>query len=150
MNRIKSIIGMLAAVVLAASCDKEQPVQEYLDVTPNNIAGEWELVEWKGAALDEGTYFYIDLVRKDKEFTIYQNFDSMGEMPHVVTGNFNLETDVLLGAIIRGVYDYSEGYWSHQYEVNDLTENTMTWVALDDPTFVQKFVRCTIPSELKK
>lgn len=150
MNRIKSIIVMLAAVVLAASCDKEQPAQKYLDVNANNLAGEWELVEWKGVALDEGTYFYIDLIRKDKEFIIYQNFDSMGEMPHVVTGNFNLETDVELGAIIRGMYDYSEGYWSHKYEVNDLTENTMIWVAVDDPTFVQKFVRCTIPSELKK
>ncbi len=150
MNRIKSIFVVLAALLLTIACNKEeQPVVEYLDVTPNNISGEWQLVEWKGAALDEDTYFYIDLVRKDREFVIYQNFDSMGDMPHVVTGNFNIETDLVKGAIISGMYDYSEGYWAHQYEVNDLTSTTMTWVAVDDPAFVQKFERCEIPAELK-
>ena len=71
-------------------------------------------------------------------------------MPHVVTGNFNIETDVEKGAIIRGIYDYDEGYWSHEYEVNELTEDTMTWVATDDPNFVQKFVRVeAIPEHIK-
>lgn len=149
MNRIKSMFFVLAALLTVACNREEQPVVEYLDVTPNNISGEWQLVEWKGAALDEDTYFYIDLVRKDREFVIYQNFDSMGNMPHVMTGNFNIETDLVKGAIITGMYDYSEGFWAHQYEVNDLTANTMTWVAVDDAEFVQKFVRCEITAELK-
>ena len=149
MNRFKSIIAMLAAVTLAASCGKEEPVVEYLDVTPNNIAGEWELVEWSGVA-HEYTYFYIDFVRKDRKFTIYQNFDSMGQMPHVVTGEFNIEEDLEKGYVIRGMYDYDEGLWAHIYEVNELTETSMTWVAVDDPSFIQKFVRASIPAELKQ
>lgn len=149
MYRIKSLFVMLAVAMLASSCGKEEPVVEYLDVTPNNISGEWKLVEWSGIS-QKYTYFYINFIRKDREFIIYQNFDSMGEMPHVVTGEFNIEPDVELGAIIVGMYDYDEGFWAHRYEVNDLTETTMTWVAVDDPSFVQKFVRCPVPAELKK
>ena len=148
MKRIKSIFLMLSVAVSVVACSKDAPLVEYLEVTPNNIAGQWKLVEWSGVA-HEYTYFYIDIVRKDREYTIYQNFDSMGDRPHVVTGNFNIETDVEKGAIIRGIYDYDEGYWSHEYEVNELTEDTMTWVATDDPTFVQKFVRTSIPENIK-
>ena len=149
MNKIKPMILMLFASLLLLSCGKEEPAVEYLEVTSNNISGEWKLVEWRGSALDDDTYFYIDLRRKDKEFTIYQNFDSIGDMPHKVTGNFNIETDLEKGAIIRGIYDYDEGYWSHEYEVNDLTKDSMIWVATDDPSFVQKFVRTQIPDNLK-
>ena len=149
MNRIKSMFVMLAVATFAVACGKEEPVVEYLDVTPNNLAGEWKLVEWKGGPLDEGTYFYIDIVRKGRKFTSYQNFDSMADMPHVVTGTYNIEMDVEDGAIIRGMYDYDEGFWSHSYKVDDLTKDSMTWTAEDDPTFIQKFVRTSIPSELK-
>ena len=150
MNRFKSIFVMLAAVLLAVSCGKEKlPEIEYLEVTPNNIAGEWQLTQWSGSDLDEGSYFYMDLVRKDRKFTIYQNFDSMAQMPHVVTGEFNLETDVELGAIITGMYDYDEGFWAHDYIVRNLTKDSMEWVATDDDTFVQKFTRCSIPEDIR-
>ncbi len=150
MNRFKLMIFALAAIMFSVSCGKKDPVVEYLDVTPNNIAGEWKLVEWEGTSLDDGTYMYVEFVRKDREFTIYQNFDSMGDMPHIVTGTFNIETDVELGAIIRGLYDYDEGVWAHDYEVNELTKDSMTWIAVDDPDFVQKWVRCSVPEEFKK
>ena len=74
----------------------------------------------------------------------------MSDYPHVVTGEFNIEMDVELGAIIRGIYDYDEGFWAHEYEVNNLTESSMEWVATDDPSFVQKFKRIpSIPENLK-
>ena len=149
MNRIKLMIFALAAVVYV-SCGKKDPVVEYLDVTPNNIAGEWKLVEWDGTSLNDSTYMYLELVRKEKKFTIYQNFDSMGDMPHVVTGTFNIETHAELGAVIRGLYDYDEGVWAHDYEVNELTDESMIWVAVDDADFVQKWIRCTVPDKFKK
>ena len=99
--------------------------------------------------LDADTYFYIDLVRKDRKYTIYQNFDSMGDMPHKITGEFNIELSDFGDPIIRGSYDYSEGFWSHRYMVTKLTETSMVWTAVDDESFVQKFERCTIPAELK-
>ena len=140
----------MAVFAVVASCTKEKPVVEYLDVTPNSISGSWELVLLNDSELQEGTYLYLDFVRKDRTFAIYQNFDSMSDYPHVVTGEFNIEMDVELGAIIRGIYDYDEGFWAHEYEVNNLTESSMEWVATDDPSFVQKFKRIpSIPENLK-
>ena len=144
MNRLKSIFAVLAFVVMAIACQKEPAggQVEYLDVTPNNISGKWKLVEWNGQPLTGGTYFYVEFVRKDRKFTIWQNFDSILNNAHEVTGTFNIETDVELGAIIIGKYDYDGGLWSHKYEVNDLTSDSMTWVvAFEDDRFTQKFVR---------
>lgn len=151
MKVIKSLIIMLAAVSVMASCEKEVPGPVYLDVTANNIAGEWKLVECNGEALLGETYFYIEFVRKDSEYTIYQNFDSMGQLPHVVTGQFRIDTDQVIGAFISGQYNHDGGLWDYEYDVNNLTETSMTWVALGEGAdFVQKFERCTIPENLKK
>ena len=150
MNTIKSLIAILFAAFMTVSCSKEEQKSPYLEVTANNISGQWKLVEWNGAPLSQDTYFYVEFVRKDCKFTIYQNFDSMGDMPHVVTGEYNIEIDLESGAIIRGMYDYDGGFWSHRYEIDDLTEDSMVWTAVDDPGFVQKFVRTDIPDQVRK
>ena len=143
MNRLKSILVVLAAAVLAVSCQKDEtPKEVYLDVTPNNLSGMWKLVEWDGEPLTGGTYFYIEFVRKDRKFTIWQNFDSISSNAHVATGNYNIEIDVELGAILVGKYDYDAGLWSYNYEINDLTADSMTWVTTStDDKFTQKFIR---------
>lgn len=143
------IITALAASFMMLSCaNKETPTVEYLDVNANNLAGNWQQVEWRGSELVESSYFYMTIVRKDQLFTFYQNVDSMSDMPHVITGRFNLETDPELGAIILGEYDYVGAFWSHRYIVKDLTADTMTWIAVDDPTEIKKFVRvASIPVE---
>ena len=124
------------------SCEKEQhDIQpEPLEVNTNNISGKWELVEWNGAPMAEGTYVYMDIER-GKTYTMYQNLDSFSNIPHVITGSYNLATDPELGAIIRGSYDHDNGDWSHRYIIKDLYENEMFWVAKDDPAFTQKFRR---------
>lgn len=142
MKRLKSILAVLVVAVLAIACQKEQSGTqvEYLDVTPNNISGKWKLVEWNGEPLAGGTYFYIEFVRKDRTFTIWQNFDSIFNIAHKATGTYNIETDVELGAILTGKYDYDGGLWAYKYDVNDLTSDSMTWVATEK-SFTQKFVR---------
>lgn len=150
MKLLKSLFFMFAAMAAIVSCSKETPVKKYLDVTPNNISGEWKLVEYNGAALEGDTYFYIEFIRKDGEYVIYQNFDSMGQLPHKVTGRFRIYTDQVNGAIISGDYDFDGGLWSYEYDVNNLTETTMDWLAIsDDSSFEQKFERCQIPEGIK-
>ena len=144
MNKFKSILVVLAVAMLAIACQKDSDgtKEQYLDVTPNNLAGKWQLVEFNGDPLIGGTYFYVEFFRKDRKYTIWQNFDSISNNAHEVTGTYNIMTDVEYGAIIVGKYDYDGGLWSHKYEVNDLTANTMTWVvAYEDDVHVQKFVR---------
>ena len=150
--KIRNLILMiLAAATALISCDNKdqsQPVPEYLDVNANNISGKWELVEWNGSALEAGTYVFLEIVRIDRSYKIYQNLDSFSDIPHVVTGSYNIETDPELGAIIRGVYDHDSGDWAHRYIIRDLTKNEMYWIAKDDPSFVQKYVRVeSIPVE---
>lgn len=143
MKYIKYLILTFIAAI-AMSCDKKDDLSQpvvYLEVNVNNISGQWELAEWNGSALQGGTYVYLDIVRNDRTYTMYQNLDAFMNVPHVVTGSYFLETDPELGAIIRGNYDHDSGDWAHRYIIKDLTDTWMTWVAKDDETFVQKFVR---------
>ena len=153
MKRFKNILASALAALsfFAVSCDRNdmtEPQVEYLDVNANNISGKWELVEWNGNALTAGTYAFMEIGRNDRTFKIYQNLDSFSDVPHVVSGSYYIETDPELGAIIRGVYDHDSGDWAHRYIIKDLTASEMTWVAKDDPDYIQKYVRVeSIPVE---
>ena len=145
----------MLAVALAAmtmvSCnknDQSEPAEPQLEVNANNISGNWELVKWNESELEEGTYVYINFVRNDKTYTMYQNLDSFSNVPHVVSGSYYIDTDPELGAIIRGNYDHDSGDWAHRYIVKSLTATKMVFVAKDDVTFVQEFARISeIPVE---
>ena len=79
---------------------------------------------------------------------MYQNIDSFGDIPHVITGRYFIETDPAVGAVIRGDYDHDSGDWAHRYIVKDLTATSMTWVAKDNPEYIQKYERVeSIPVE---
>lgn len=149
MKTIRIIVMVAAAFLAVQSCTVEPEVTvEYLEVNANNISGKWELVEWNGSPLAEGTYVFLDIVRNDRTYTMYQNLDSFQDIPHVVTGSYFIETDPGLGAVIRGNYDHDAGDWAHRYIVKDLTGTEMVWVAKDDPGFIQKFSRVpSIPVE---
>ena len=146
MNIIKkTFIPFLASLALVSvSCernDTSEPEEPQLEVNANNISGKWELVEWNESSLVEGTYVYLDVVRNGRTYTMYQNLDSFSNVPHVVTGSYYIDTDVELGAVIRGNYDHDSGDWAHRYVVKSLTATKMVWVAKDDETFIQKFER---------
>ena len=103
MNIIKRLSILLAAVVLASCAEKAAPI-EYLDVNAHNISGSWKLVEWNGAALNESTYMYVNFVRNDRTYTIYQNLDSFADVPHVVRLTWNsvrsyVETMIMIQVI---------------------------------------------------
>lgn len=143
---MKKILILLSIIAMTAvSCGKiiitEPEEAPQLEVNANNISGQWELVEWNGNRMSEGTYVYLDIVRNDKTYTMYQNMDSFSNVPHVITGSYFLSTDVELGAVIRGSYDHDSGEWAHRYIIENLTANEMLWVATDDLSFSQKFVR---------
>ena len=143
-------ISLLALILGFVSCDEptpEVPAEPELEVTANNIAGEWKLAEWKGAPLAEGSYVYINFVRSDRTYTLYQNLDSFSTRK--LTGSFYIETDPERGAVIRGNYDYDRGDWAHRYCVISLTANEMVWVNLDNVVDQSVYTRTTIPAEIK-
>ena len=142
-------ICLLVASLSFVACDDEPvvPTEPQLEVTANNIAGEWQLSSWKGAPLAEGSYVYIAFDRRERTFCIYQNLDSFSTRE--LTGAFYIETDPELGAVIRGSYDYDRGDWAHRYIVTSLTANEMVWVAKDDAEDVSVYVRAEIPTDVK-
>jgi hypothetical protein len=137
----------LALVSLAAvSCNEPDlnPTVK-LEVTPNNIAGEWKLVKFEGADLAPNSYVYLNLRRKDREFTEFQNIDNAYGTAR--TGVYNIYTDETHGAVIRGQYDYSAGTWNYRYKVT-LYDDTMVWTAISDESVVCVYERCDIPAEI--
>ena len=142
-------ISLLVASLSFVACDDEPivPTEPQLEITANNIAGEWQLSSWKGAPLAEGSYVYIAFDRRERTFCIYQNLDSFSTRE--LTGAFYIETDPELGAVIRGSYDYDRGDWAHRYIVTSLTANEMVWVAKDDAEDVSVYVRAEIPTDVK-
>ncbi len=152
---MKHLLKYLTIVLMAlsfASCGKE-PVKELeeptLAVTPTNINGIWQLVEWNGQALPAGRYFYIEFIRRGMEFKSYEN-TSTAEV-HKETGRYNILTDEALGgSIIRGLLDSSMGQeWNHSYLVSDLTATRMVWTVSDNPADISVFERVdSIPADI--
>ncbi|WP_333698238.1 lipocalin family protein [Bacteroides congonensis] len=144
---------MILSIFLTSfiACDDEEETKERtLEVTPANLNGTWQLTEWNGQPLAEGTYCYITFVRKDKTFKMYQKFDSM--YARFLTGSFNIEKDDYLGYIITGKYDYSlGGRWNNSYIVTELSSSgAMVWIVKDDADDVSKYIRCDdVPSFIK-
>ena len=67
---------LLALIVTAfCACDDDKSYVAPLDVTPNNLAGTWQLAQWNGAPLAQGSYVYIEFIRKDQKYVMYQNLD---------------------------------------------------------------------------
>ena len=139
MKRILNLIMFLSAFA-AVSCElvEDGGDQELLlEVNANNISGKWQLMQWNESTLNDDTYVYIDIVRNDRTYTMYQNIDSFKDVSHKITGSYYLEVDPAIGAVIRGNYDHDSGDWAHRYIITDLSRSYMTWTAKDDPTFVQ-------------
>ena len=145
-NLIKLTMTVVASLVMFACTDKVE-TSDFLDVTPNNISGSWCLESSCGEPLAEGVYVYIDFDRKERSFEMFQNTDSFST--RYITGRYFIYTDSEAGAVIRGDYDYGNGAWAHRYVVSDLTSERMVWSALDDSEYVDVYVRCEIPAEIR-
>ena len=144
MNKITKLLTLALLAFAALSCDKNdlsEPVEELLEVNANNLSGKWQLFEWDGNFLAEGTYVYLDIVRNGQTYTMYQNMDSFSNVPHVIIGKYTLTTDPELGTIIRGSYDHDNGEWTDRYIVRTLTSDTMIWVPTDNQSSYQVFLK---------
>ena len=149
MKNIFNLIALFAFVLCFTSCDDDEKTDiPTLPVTPANLNGTWQLAEWNGQSLAEGTYCYITFNRKEQTFEIYQKFDSM--YARYITGDFSIEKDPYLGYVISGEYDFGNGEWNNDYIVTDLLEaGSMIWTAKDDAGDVSKYVRCDeVPSKI--
>lgn len=149
MKNILKIMALLAVVLCFTSCDDDEKTDNpSLPVTVANLNGTWQLSEWGGKPVADGTYCYITFNRREQTFEMYQNFDSM--YTRYITGYFRLEKDPYLGYVISGEYDSDNSDWNNDYIVTDLLEEgSMIWTAKDDDADVSKYIRCDkVPDEI--
>lgn len=147
MKRYLTIL--FAALVLCSCNNTNEPTEVLVDVTPTNLAGVWMLESFdNGKSLADGDFVYIEFVRSDRSYTLYQSVGSM--YTQTMTGNYFIEIDPAYGAIIRGNYgtdEYNYFDWSHRYIVT-MTADRMRWVAKDDEQNVSVYVRVDALPEL--
>lgn len=118
----------MVGLMSLASCRKAPAAQqEQLPVTFFNTSGVWELAQWSGGDIS-GTS--VSMTLKEKKFTLVQTIGSM--YPVTYTGTYNLIPKEGGEVVIRGMYDYTWEYWSHNYRVVSLTASEMVWESEDD------------------
>ncbi|MCQ2185963.1 MAG: hypothetical protein MJY92_04485 [Bacteroidales bacterium] len=132
----KLVLLLISAAFCCISCKKAavDPVEPQLDITFINTSGDWKLDKWKAETVPFELYIHL----KAKKFVMAHNVGSM--YMERTTGSYNLVTDNY-GTCIRGLYDFTNSFWSHTYKITSLTASRMEWVAMDDPDDIQVFVR---------
>ena len=156
MKHIMKLFTLLAALLLttgfvSCSSDDDEPQEQSLPVTPANLDGVWQMTEWNGQPMAEGTYCYVVFHRRDNTMEMYDNLNSM--YAHYTSGTFYVKQDAYLGYVINGTYDNGVGDWNQSYIVSQLYQSTgtMVWTAKDDATDVFRYTRVSeVPAEIKK
>ena len=147
MKRFLKTMALMLVLVLTSCTRDEETAPQQLEVTPNNISGIWTLSEVNGEQLPDGLYCYIEFVRRDRIYTMYQKFDSM--YPRRLTGSYEITRDEYKGYILSGKYDYGTGNWNNSYIVTELYEGSMLLTADAQSGDVCKYVRCNeVPDEI--
>lgn len=147
MKRFLKTMALMLVLVLTSCTRDEETAPQQLEVTPNNISGIWTLSEVNGEQLPDGLYCYIEFVRRDRIYTMYQKFDSM--YPRRLTGSYEITKDEYKGYILSGKYDYGTGNWNNSYIVTELYEGSMLLTADAQSGDVCKYVRCNeVPDEI--
>ena len=117
MKNLFKNIAIFFVVFSFAACSNDDVdfAPKSLEVTPHNISGYWKLTEYNGQKIPQGLFCYVEYIRKDRKFVMYQKFDSM--YPRRITGVFSIEKDKYGKYILSGKYDYGMGEWNNKYFV---------------------------------
>lgn len=131
------LLFLIAIVALFAGCEKpdsEQPLPTF-PVTYSTIDGAWELTEWNGQHLMEGTYLYIEFDSREHRFEMWDNLGSMYTQHK--TGGFAISKDENDNVILTGHYDNGVGDWNNSYKAYFMQHgDCMAWTTdIESMTF---------------
>lgn len=149
MKNLFKNIAIFFVVFSFAACSNDDVdfAPKSLEVTPHNISGYWKLTEYNGQKIPQGLFCYVEYIRKDRKFVMYQKFDSM--YPRRITGVFSIEKDKYGKYILSGKYDYGMGEWNNKYFVTELLESSMILTADSENAEISKYIRCNeIPEDI--
>ena len=121
--------------IIAISCEKpvvdnEQPLPQP-DVTYETIAGAWQLTEWRGEALSEQIFLYIEFDDESRRFEMWDNIGSMYTQHK--SGTFSIAQNDQKEFVLTGTYDNGVGDWANVYTVRMMAQGEkMVWYAEDE------------------
>ena len=142
---IIAIALVSTSMLLTVSCSKSNPDEQkviFLEVNASNLHGKWALATVNNAPVPEGAYFHINFNRSSEEFQIWNAMNSIPSSYDYSEGIFKLYQEPELGVYIRGIDSVGEE-WNDLYVIKNLTQQSMIWVGVNDPTFIQTFTRIT-------
>ena len=149
----KYALMTLALCVGFASCSKNEdyePQPQQLIINYANFSGIWQLVSYNGHQLEEGTYLYIDFIRRDHVFRMYDNLQSMYGQKRTGTYYIN-EYEKTETMVLSGIYDNGVGGWNDEYTISSLTEKELRLTTRGDNPEIQIYNRLDkLPEGLEK
>lgn len=134
MRHLK-LLFLAVMSIIAISCEKpvvdnEQPLPQP-DVTYETIAGAWQLTEWRGEALSEQTFLYIEFDDESRRFEMWDNIGSMYTQHK--SGTFSIAQNDQKEFVLMGTYDNGVGDWANVYTVRMMAQGEkMVWYAEDE------------------
>lgn len=143
MKAIFKMMALLMLTLTAGACNDDDIkfVPTMPEVTNATLAGNWKLSELNGMLVSEDAYVYMQFVRHDQTFVIY---DKMGSMyTHKMTGKYTYETDEYGVTTLSGRYDHQldDNRWNHDYIIKELQPGiTMTLTVKGDESETQKYI----------
>ena len=129
------LLFLAVVSIIAISCEKpvvdnEQPLPQP-DVTYETIAGAWQLTEWRGEALSEQTFLYIEFDDESRRFEMWDNIGSMYTQHK--SGTFSIAQNDQKEFVLTGTYDNGVGDWANVYTVRMMAQGEkMVWYAEDE------------------
>lgn len=133
--RYFKLLFLAVMSIIAISCEKpvvdnEQPLPQP-DVTYETIAGAWQLTEWRGEALSEQTFLYIEFDDESRRFEMWDNIGSMYTQHK--SGTFSIAQNDQKEFVLTGTYDNGVGDWANVYTVRMMAQGEkMVWYAEDE------------------
>ena len=120
-----------------ASCEKDDVMTEItepddrIEITDENIQGEWMLTYINGEKLNaETAFFNIVFLSEERGFIISENLNSSFE--NESEGIYSLTENEESEFVISGIYNFSYGEsWSESYRINSLSPTMMVWTGMD-------------------
>ena len=132
---MKRLIYIFSALVLLASCGKNEEDKKPELTLEQQLVGQWHSVS---NSLEAD--LYIDF-QEGKTFELYQQ---IGEGAHrLYRGTWNLE-----GTLLTGKYNYGED-WAAAYQV-EMREKQLVLTSSNDTAEKSTYEKAEIPAEVKE
>lgn len=151
MKKIWNVVLMATVALFTCNCGGGEengepgpnPNEEKLEVTKDNLVGEWKLTKLSNQTdfPDQTHTIYVEFLANGTFKLYQQNINYQGVV--LFTGNFSLNETT---KVIAGIYSDGEN-WGANYEISELTTSSMIW-KVEGGNETQNYIKESIPGTI--